>query len=231
MEKYKELFNSARYVLDEEQKRFVRIDEKASKYISVLIVLFGLLGFIFKWSFDAFIPFQSPIDYVGVCVFSCLILFLALAFFLCFKVLKTAQIRAMPMNDKMIKFYRENKLIDIYFALAKKFMDAFQVNSKIVVQKGILLSWGYKFIVYSFISLLLLLPLMGIRMYERKIIKKEVISMLEEEKDETQNSETSDSGERETNRQEPDDSVEAPDFNWRTEGYKPEKEKKKNKDK
>jgi len=227
MEKYRELFNSSKYVLDEELKRSARIDDKASKYLAVLIVMFGLLSFLFKWSLDAFTPFIGVLDYVGILLLLLFTLFLALAFYLCFRVLKIHERLVMPMNDEMINFYNDNRLIDIYFALSKKFKKAYQENKMIGDRKGIQLYWGYKFIICSFIIMVLLLPLMGFRAYNKKIENKEVICMADEERNSSQNSGSSHNNQGNENQEKPDSSVDAPEFTWRTEGYKPSKEKKK----
>ena len=181
MNKYNELFRLSKYVLDEEVQRFIRIDQKASRYLSVLTVMFGISGFIGKWSIENFI-LKSDIDYLGMIAFLLFAIFLVLSWYFSFKVLKVHELTRMPMNDEMIAFFDKNNLIDVYYALTKRFKDAYQENKHKTNKKASYLTWSYRFIICTFISLLLTFCLIGIKIYNTRAIdcedinyKKEVI--------------------------------------------------------
>jgi hypothetical protein len=49
LEKNKVLYNSCKEMYDEEKNRFLRTDEKASKYLSAMTLLLGAYGFFANW--------------------------------------------------------------------------------------------------------------------------------------------------------------------------------------
>jgi len=165
MEKYKELFEQAKYVLDEDTKRFTRIDTKASIYLSVLTLFFGILLFAYQWSIENFIQLDSWIDYTGIVILILLLIIIALAWYFSFKVLKTHELKRMPINDEMIEFFNNNTLINIYYALSKEIKNAYLYNRQISDKKGEFIAKSYKFTILSFFVVIVLLILISVKAY------------------------------------------------------------------
>jgi len=158
MEKYKELYNLSKEVLYEEQNRFNRINEKASKYLTVLTFMVGVYGFFLNLIVNDFIPPKSISEWIivvlGFLIFSCVII----SWFLIFGVLKIQEIKKIPLNSEMINFFDSNNLLDIYYALARGNKDALKTNRDTTDRKSTLLSNGYRMIIVT-TSLLVLFTL------------------------------------------------------------------------
>jgi hypothetical protein len=149
LEKYKELYILSLEVLKEEQTRFNRIDDKASKYFSVLTILLGILGFFGKWVINNFIPPKSTLEYLLIILAILLSLSVLFSWFLTFKVFKIHYLKTIPLDSNMFDYFKDNKLIDIYYGLAKGNKNAFEDNCKITDYKSLMLTYSYKIIIVS----------------------------------------------------------------------------------
>ena len=75
LEKYRDLYVLSKEVLAEEQQRFHRIDEKASRYLSVLTFVVGADAFFGNWILENLVPPDSGWEWLlvvlGVLLFLC----------------------------------------------------------------------------------------------------------------------------------------------------------------
>jgi len=163
--KYKELYDLSLKVLNEEQKRFNRIDEKASKFFSIFTLLLGAYGFFGKWIIDNLVPPTTYLDNLLIIVAISILLTLFISWFKIFNVLRTQQTNKIPMDQPMIKFFYDNELIDIYYALTKGNKDALNKNLEVTKYKANELNNGYIFINITIILLGLFSILYGIHAY------------------------------------------------------------------
>jgi hypothetical protein len=143
IEKYKELYELSLGVLKEEQDRFNRIDDKASKYFTIVFFLLGIYGFFGKSIIDKIrFPF-SNFEWFLIILAIIILIILTISFFIIFKALRIQRLKVIPLTLEMIKFFQDNKLIDIYFALTKGNEEAYRENLEVTKYKAKMLNIGY----------------------------------------------------------------------------------------
>jgi len=156
MEKYKELFNLSKEVLNEELNRFRSLDEKASKYLTALTVLLGMYAFFVSQLFPCLFPPSDTIEWLLVLTLFLLFISIIVSWFLIFKTLRIAYLSKTPLS---IKFFDNHRLVDIYYATAKTNQKALSQNRKTNNHKSKLLKYGYSsmcvtmFLIIIFFSL------------------------------------------------------------------------------
>ncbi|HAZ10795.1 MAG TPA: hypothetical protein DCY56_06800 [Candidatus Omnitrophica bacterium] len=223
IEKYKDLYLRSKEVLLEDLNRFNRIDEKASKYIAILTFLAGIYGFLFNKIFTGICQPTNLIEWLlltnGIISF----VLIVFAWFSVFYVLQQHSVLKVSFNDNVIKFYDDNNLIDIYYAVAKENKDSIQKNRLVIDRKIRKLDSAYDLIKAAMMSFLFLTFLYGDYIFfspdRNQQVKKEV-SIMAKEKDttpkETQKVEP-------LKQQTPNPNVQAPKNEWITEGFDPKK--------
>lgn len=155
IDKYKELYDLSLEVLKEEQDRFNRIDEKASKYFAVVTFLLGVFGFIGKLLIDKARPPFSTIEWWLICLSLFILILLAASFFTTFNVLRIQRLKVLPLTIETLEFFNNNRLIDIYYTLSKGNEGALRENREVTNYKAKMLSIGYILINITIILLLL----------------------------------------------------------------------------
>jgi hypothetical protein len=221
MEKYKELYNLSKEVLNEELSRFARIDDKAAKYLSILTLVAGVSGFFGKWLIDNLIPPKTTTEWALVILGAFLFIMIFVSWFLIFNVLRIHTIVKMPLDAETIDFFDNNELIDIYYALAKGNKDALAENRKITNQKSQRLYRGYVSIIISGIILALFLAIFVIHSWNgpNKIKKAEGgITMADDKNQDT----TSQGGDSKPDVK-PKPGIKPPKYGIVTEGFDPSK--------
>jgi len=106
MDKYEELYNLSKYLLNHEIDRQKRLDEKASKYLAVITILVGGYGFFANHLLNEMTPLRQWFFLewaLGIAIVSVLAA-LVITWVIIFKSLKTIELHQMPMNDEMITF-------------------------------------------------------------------------------------------------------------------------------
>ena len=89
LENAKELYKLSKEVFKEEQERFNRLDEKASKYFTVLTVLLVIYGFFGKWIIENLKTPYSDIEKLLILTNFILLLLILGSLYSVFNVLKT----------------------------------------------------------------------------------------------------------------------------------------------
>ena len=116
IEKYKELYDLTIRLLLEEQNRHSRLSEKSTTYFSVFTFIIGLSMFFIKWLLNTIIPPESTFEWILFVLGILLITILVITWFLIFSVHRIHIVNKIPLTTEMIDFYRENRLIDIYYS-------------------------------------------------------------------------------------------------------------------
>ncbi len=209
-EKYKELYNLSLGVLEEEQQRINRLDEKASRYFSVLSFLIGIYSVFCTTIITKGIPLNGWLD-ISILIIGFLnFIGLVIAWFLCFAIFRQHVITKIPLNEEMIKFFNDNDLIDIHYALAKSNKDALVKNRKISDCKSSILAVTYKLLSAVMVVMVLMMGLLGVKEWATKnMIKKGGAQMTEENK----------------RKDKPREDIKPPVYDNITEGYVPPKNK------
>ncbi|MCL4500618.1 MAG: hypothetical protein M1438_02030 [Deltaproteobacteria bacterium] len=170
--KYKELYKLSLEVLEQDQKRFTRIDEKASKYLSVFTILIGAYGFFGKWILDKITSPYSTIEIIIIILYIMIFSMLYASWFIVFRILYTMDRDITAFNMKMIKFFGDNKLKDIYYKLSENNRKAFEKNIEITKKKSKLLKIGHILINITVGVVLIFTIIFGYYVYKHKLINQ-----------------------------------------------------------
>jgi hypothetical protein len=156
MDKYQELYQLSKEAFNEELERFFRIDEKATKYLSVITLVLGFLPFVSNWSITKIIPPSSYIEWFlfVIGILFCLSVFAS--WIITFSVLKLHKVGKIPLSSEMIDFFDNHSLLNIYYTLSKSNKDVLLMNRKQVNKKSKRLYYAYQTIIASGIFLLIL---------------------------------------------------------------------------
>jgi hypothetical protein len=159
IEKYRELYDLSNTLLEEEHKRFSRLEDKASRYLTILTVLIGLVATFSKEFFKTLLPPSNLLSWMILNSTIAAFISLVVAWFLVFWAMKTQTLRTRPLNQDMLKFFDEQKEINIYYGLAKANTKAFEENRRKIDMKSKLLTYGHVMIICVVVFLVLLLAL------------------------------------------------------------------------
>jgi len=155
LEQYKEFYELSLKVLQHEDERFRSIDEKATRYFSVLTILLGLAGFLGQQICEKILPPATCLEYFLFIFAVFLACSLVVAWVFLFFVMMLRSLYAIPMNDEMIAFWKTNNLLDIYNAMAKKIAEVVQKNIQTTERKIRWLRAGYYAMAVSLVFLVL----------------------------------------------------------------------------
>lgn len=215
MEKYKELYNSAKEVFYEELSRSARIDEKASKYLTVLTFLLGAYAFFGREILNSSLPPENTVEWLLVISIGILLLLLVGAWFAIFSVFKSHTYAKIPID---IDFFDNNELIDIYYAFSKGLKANNEANRKKGDEKSKKLYHGYIFIRIIVILLLSLSLLFAAHSWTEKLsINQGGIAMTND------NNNQDSQAQEKPEPQKPNPNVQPPTFELVTESYDPSK--------
>jgi len=171
VDKYKELYDLSIKLLLEEQNRFVRIDEKSSLYFNVFTFIIGLSLFFVKWLYNTIIPPRSLMEWFLLILGMFLLTSLVWSWCLLFSVLKVHVVNKIPLTDEMIHFYRDHRLIDIYYVIARGNKNAYEENVRITNRKAGKLAKSYKMMVISVVLVLAFAIAFGVHNWVHKCMR------------------------------------------------------------
>ena len=143
IEKLREMYNLSKEVLYEEHNRSDRLDEKASRYLTVLTLLLGGFSICGKWVVDDLMP---PNGWYGsILLLTGLLLFLGLvtSWFLIFRSMKAEWVTKIPFDGHMIKFFEDNDLATVYHDIAGGNAEALATNRQVFNKKCKRLNCSY----------------------------------------------------------------------------------------
>lgn len=205
--------------MNEEINRFIRIDDKAAKYLSILTLVAAVSGFFGKWIIVNLIPPKSgaelALDIVGATLF----IMIFVSWVLIFNVLRIHTVTKMPLDDETIDFFDNNELVYIYYALALANKDALAENRRITNLKSKRLYNGYISVIICGVLLAFFLVIFVIHSWdEPKKIKGE-ITMADDKKQIT----TSQGGYGKPEIVKPKPGTKPPKYAVVTEGFDPSK--------
>jgi len=136
MKKYEELFNHSKYIFDEESARFTRVEDKAAKSITVITSLLAVYALTGRQIFGDLLPVSSCVDKLLVVLASLVLLGLFISWIFAFRALQIQGLKKAPLNDKVLSFYNDENLVDIYYAMSKNFSDSLPYNRNITDAKA-----------------------------------------------------------------------------------------------
>ncbi len=148
IDKYKELYNISHKLLEAEYARFGRISQKATAYLSVVSILFGIATVFGKAVVAGFIPPKSLLEWLILNLCVLIFILLGITWFTIFRAYKMDGLKAPPHNE-LPEFYHNNKLVDIYYSMSKAFAKATDENIAVTNRKADLLAKGYTLVLVT----------------------------------------------------------------------------------
>lgn len=153
LKKYKELYDLSREVFSEELSRSARIDDKASKYLTLITFLLGAYAFFCKRILDSILPPKSLLEWLLIAISSLLLIFLTIAWFITFKIIMIHEFRKIPID---IDFFDNNQLKEIYYGLSEGIKDNLMINRDKINLKSKKLYYSYNLIRIIVVTLVIL---------------------------------------------------------------------------
>jgi len=143
LEKYRELYTLAWRVYEEEQSRANRHDAKAATLLSALTLFIGASGFFGKRVIDFGTPPHGQLQWGVVVLYSFLFVSLLVAWVLTFRAFSLSTMRKAPLNEGMVRAFKDHRLVDVYYSMALKLSSEHKRNAATVDRKMKRLSHGY----------------------------------------------------------------------------------------
>ena len=187
VKKYEELYELTKNGLADELEGIRQLEEKASRYLSVMGVLLGISSLGVKLVIEVILPAKTFFD--GL-VTGFLVVFLLLAFctiLTLFTVFKTKGLSHFPIKDELIEFFNKNNYLDSIFALTRGNINAVQTNRSVRLDKIRRLSYGYILMIWSIAFLALFTCSLIARPYVKNWTTKPLVTRSSSMGDEQQN--------------------------------------------
>lgn len=160
LEKYKELYQLSKEVFNQERNRFKDIDEKAARYLTVLTFVLGAAGYIGNWMVGNVLHPTTCKDCLLLLTGITLVVCTFVSWLVSFLVLRIQTTAEIPIA---VKFFDENRLVDIYHALARGMDDAFKKNKDVTDEKARWLRMAHPLIITTGSLFFVFALLYGIR--------------------------------------------------------------------
>lgn len=153
LEKYRELYLLSEKSTLNEIDRIRRVEEKASKLISLSGILITLAALAGKFVFDSLVPPKGLSEYCCLAAYSFFAGCLVYAFINLILSFKAADIHITQVDQEMISFFDDNSHLNILYALARNNAEATALNRAEYSKKFKRLKCSYWAIFFSIISM------------------------------------------------------------------------------
>lgn len=154
--KYRELAEHAREMLFQQQARFSRVDEMASRQLSASTIVLGAATFFGKWAIDELIPPTGWLAWATLIVGGICAALVTYGVWHLIGVIKHHKIPFAPMDSGYLDFVRRNNRTDVNYHLARVSTKALDELTEKTHEKTRLLAKAYRL---NRVSFLLLAPL------------------------------------------------------------------------
>lgn len=138
-ERWELFYNLTKDVFNREEKRYERIEEKASSCLTAFSLLLVIYGFLWKHVLDNVIPPECTAEII-LSVFSVLLILLFIvSWIFAFQVFQTEKRKVMPLHEDMVKYFEQKnkkgdrsiKFEDLYYNLGIINKEAYEHNCKL----------------------------------------------------------------------------------------------------
>lgn len=158
-EAIEELYKYSQYVYEEELSKYSRIDDKATKYLSVLIAVIGVFSLLGKQLFGDIIPPENIIQIFSLIFATLLFSGLVYSSYLLFGVLNLQTIQKIKLDDDMIIFFKSYSKFQILEAISVDYKKATINNEKCTTKKVKILTKAYNSIAITSVFLFLFIAI------------------------------------------------------------------------
>lgn len=136
MNKYEELYKHAKYVFDEEISRFGRVEDKAARFITVVTSLLAVYALAGRQLFGDLIPAENYTEKLLLILAALVLVGLLTSWGFAFQAMHVQGVKKPPLNEKLLSFYNDNALINIYYGMSKQFSASLKHNRAITDLKA-----------------------------------------------------------------------------------------------
>lgn len=144
MNKYEELYNHAKYAFEEEATRFTRLEDKAGRFITIVSSLIAVYALTGRQLFASLFPAVSAFAQFKAMLAGLVLLSLVISWGFAFRAFQLQGTRKAPLNDEIFDFFRNNKLVTIQYAMAKRYCESRDYNKRINDWKAVNLKRCFK---------------------------------------------------------------------------------------
>jgi len=152
-DKYEFLYNYARAAFEGELQRFKNIEDKSTKYLSLLSIIVVTYTIVIRFYFELLLPIVTVTQVLACIVVSITYLAMASSWSLLYRALQFTNIPRLPLDDEFIRTHEPEELSSIHFSLMKSCSKALALTRIENEKKSKLLIKGYEDIGFSMWSL------------------------------------------------------------------------------
>lgn len=149
-------YNYAKASLDNEFKTFDSLDNKANKFLGLVTLGIGIVVSLSGWGVDIFLPPSDVTSCLSVFILFLVFFFLSNAWFCLFQSIKISKIPTINLDDKVV-----DTLLDPATNVAEEVLRTFvklnEEHRRVMAKKVKLLESAYTYILFSAVSILLLI--------------------------------------------------------------------------
>ncbi|WP_025094569.1 hypothetical protein [Acinetobacter soli] len=154
-DKYKVLFDFYKMEYEALRNEYYKVEDKASKYLTSLTVLSGILLVLFKEIIHDFqCTFLSTIQVLILCM---LILSLSASWRFIFMVLRPVEVKSFPYNQEGIDYFDKVELDSFYYSMSINYVDLISSYKAAIENKTNFLKRAFSEIKFSGLVLLIFL--------------------------------------------------------------------------
>ena len=154
-DKYKQLFTMAEAAFNNEESRYDRIEDTGHKYIPIVLYLVSAEAFFANWVFKNLFPLKDVLDYLGFLSILLAFLTLFVGIILLVWSFSFEDLSLLRPNQEVVSFFDKYELARIYRAYAVKYIKQLDYNTDITNKKINIRRWAYRFMMGSFVLLIL----------------------------------------------------------------------------
>ena len=148
LKKFEELYAYAKHRLDDERARFERIDNKVSRYFSVLTVFLGFFAVSMGRSVQVFERLESIQAWGFTIAYGLIGVLIFLSFISFYRALKLQDIKTVEMNEVLIEHYVKHRYVDVLFSVSNAMVGIIKSNRAIIDDKVDKAKFGYHCILW-----------------------------------------------------------------------------------
>lgn len=163
--KYQELYELTKAGLSDELEGIRQLEEKASRYLSVMGLVLGISTLGVKFVIETIVSSRTLFDAILIAVLVVFLLFAFISILVLFKVLKTRGLSHFPINQSLLDLFQKHNYLDSIYALTRGNIEAVAFNHKIRLEKIQTISNGYLLMVCAISTLALFTVSLIIRPY------------------------------------------------------------------
>ena len=126
-------YEYSKYVYDRERARFIEIEEKTSKFMTLISILIGSIGLFFRINSDIIINLYLGKLLTVISIISLVLFILSLLFSM--KVLKIRKTKEVQNSDEMLDCFDKLEESELYSKLSDRFKSAYKNHFEVIAGK------------------------------------------------------------------------------------------------